>query len=162
MICQLVANVGRVDYERWLNDVEARAWIGYRRMRGRLDLRLARDLTEASGLSEPDYDVLSALTSAEGHRVRLSELAGRMLWSKSRLSHHITRMQCRGLVEREECPEDGRGAFVVLTPEGLHAIETAAPAHVESVRRHFVDLLSEEEIAMLADITERVLTRLEE
>ena len=78
-----------------------------------------------------------------------------MLWSKSRLSHHITRMQRRGLVSSEECEDDGRGAVVALTDEGLRTIERAAPAHVESVRRHFVDLLTDEEIAMLGDITER-------
>jgi DNA-binding MarR family transcriptional regulator len=145
---------------RWLSDAEFRAWIGYRRMRKLLDLTISRDLARDSGLSDPDYDVLSSLGSAEGHRARLSELAARMLWSKSRLSHHITRMQRRGLVVREDCPEDGRGAVIALTGQGLRTIEEAAPAHVESVRRHFVDLLTAEEIAMLGDITERVLARL--
>jgi DNA-binding MarR family transcriptional regulator len=152
--------VGGVDDERWLNDAESRAWIGYRRMRGRLDLRIARDLAEDSGLSEPDYDVLSSLGDADRHRARLSDLAARMLWSKSRLSHHITRMQARGLVVKEECADDGRGAVVALTEKGLRTIEEAAPAHVASVRRHFVDLLSDSEIAVLGDITERVLARL--
>jgi DNA-binding MarR family transcriptional regulator len=153
--------VGHVD-ERWLNDTEFRAWIGYRRMRGRLDLRIARDLAEDSGLSEPDYDVLSSLGDAERHRARLSDLAARMLWSKSRLSHHITRMQTRGLVVKEDCADDGRGAVVVLTEKGLHTIEEAAPAHVESVRRHFIDLLTDAEIAVLGAVTERVLAHLAE
>jgi DNA-binding MarR family transcriptional regulator len=152
--------VGGVDDERWLNDAEFRAWIGYRRMRGRLDLRIARDLAEDSGLSEPDYDVLSNLGDADRHRARLSDLADRMLWSKSRLSHHITRMQARGLVVKEECADDGRGAVVALTEKGLRTIQEAAPAHAESVRRHFIDLLTEAEIAALGDITERVLARL--
>ncbi|MDN3351236.1 MarR family winged helix-turn-helix transcriptional regulator [Actinomadura sp. DC4] len=149
-----------MDEKRWLNDAEYRAWIGYRRMRGRLDLRIARDLQEDSGLSEADYDVLSNLGDAERHRARLSDLAARMLWSKSRLSHHITRMQARGLVVKEECADDGRGAVVALTEKGLRAIEEAAPAHVESVRRNFIDLLTEGEIATLSTITERVLARL--
>jgi DNA-binding MarR family transcriptional regulator len=152
--------VGGVDDERWLNDAEFRAWIGYRRMRGRLDLRIARDLARDAGLSEPDYDVLANLSETEGYRWRLSDLAARMLWSKSRLSHHITRMQARGLVVKEECADDGRGAVVALTDKGLRTIEEAAPAHVASVRRHFVDLLSDAEIAVLGDITERVLARL--
>jgi DNA-binding MarR family transcriptional regulator len=149
-----------VDDVRWLDDREYRAWIGYRRMRGLLDLQIARDLADDSGLSEPDYDVLSSLGEAEGHRERLTELAGRMLWSKSRLSHHIARMQARGLVVKEDCADDGRGAFVVLTARGRKTIETAAPPHVESVRRHFIDLLTEEELTTLGTITERVLTRL--
>ena len=160
MTCQRTARVGDVENARWLSDEEFRAWIGYRRMRGLLDLRIARDLADDSGLSEPDYDVLSNLTDTEDGRERLSELAARMLWSKSRLSHHITRMQARGLVVKEECADDGRGAFVVLTEEGRRTIEAAAPAHVASVRRHFVDLLTEEEIATLGAVTERVLARL--
>jgi len=152
--------VGRVDDVRWLNEVEFRAWIGYRRMRGRLDLRLARDLADDSGLSEPDYDVLSSLGDAEGSRERLTDLAARMLWSKSRLSHHISRMQARGLVVKEDCADDGRGAVVVLTENGRRTIDAAAPAHVASVRRHFVDLLTEDELATLGDITERVIARL--
>ncbi len=149
-----------MDDVRWLNDAEARAWIGYRRMRGRLDLRLARDLTDDSGLSDSDYDVLTNLSVFEGRRERLTELAKRMLWSKSRLSHHVTRMQRRGLVTREECEDDGRGAVVALTDVGLRTLERAAPLHVESVRRHFVGLLTDEEITMLGDITERVLNHL--
>ena len=145
---------------RWLTGAEYRAWIGYRRMRARLDLQLARDLARDSGLSEPDYDVLSTVSEAEGRRMRLSELAALMLWSKSRLSHHITRMQQRGLVTREQCAEDGRGSFVVLTQAGWRAIEAAAPRHAASVREHFIDLLTSEQVDALADITQTVLSRL--
>jgi DNA-binding MarR family transcriptional regulator len=145
---------------RWLDRDEDRAWRGYRRMRALLDLQVNRDLVHGSGLSEPDYDVLSNLSETEGHRWRLSDLAARMLWSKSRLSHHITRMQQRGLVTREDCPADARGAFVVLTEEGLRTIQAAAPGHVASVRQHLIDLLSEEQISVLGDIAETVLAHL--
>lgn len=145
---------------RWLTPAEDRAWRGYRRMRTLLDLQVARDLTRDSGLSEPDYDVLSHLSETAGHRVRLHELAARMLWSKSRLSHHLTRMQQRGLVRRQECDSDARGAFVVLTDDGLHAIEAAAPDHVASVRRHLIDLLTAEQIDTLAAITATVVDHL--
>jgi DNA-binding MarR family transcriptional regulator len=147
---------------RWLNDAEQRAWMGYRRMRLLLDAQVARDLQEDSGLSAPDYDVLSTLSETEGHRWRLTKLADRMLWSKSRLSRHIARMEQRGLVTREECATDGRCAIVVLTDEGLRAIEKAAPDHVESVRRHFIDLLSVEQLDTLAAIADTVLTHLAE
>ncbi|MEU8249929.1 MarR family winged helix-turn-helix transcriptional regulator [Nonomuraea sp. NPDC048916] len=145
---------------RWLDDAEFRAWIGYRRMRLLLDAQVSRDLMRDSGLSAPDYDVLSALTSSEGHRRRLTELADRMLWSKSRLSRHISRMEQRGLVTREECETDARGAVVVLTEGGLRAIEEAAPEHVESVRRHFIDLLSPEQLEVLGTVAETVLAHL--
>ncbi|HEY7488628.1 MAG TPA: MarR family winged helix-turn-helix transcriptional regulator [Streptosporangiaceae bacterium] len=145
---------------RWLSDAEMSAWLGYRRMRLLLDAQIARDLAFDSGLSMPDYDVLSVLSSAEGHRWRLTKLAERMLWSKSRLSRHISRMEQRGLVTREECPGDARGAFIVLTAGGLRAIEAAAPDHVESVRRHFIDLLSPDQIAALAAVSSTVLAHL--
>ncbi|MEV4360008.1 MarR family winged helix-turn-helix transcriptional regulator [Nonomuraea sp. NPDC004186] len=145
---------------RWLDTAEFRAWIGYRRMRLLLDAEVGRDLLADSGLSMPDYDVLSALTSSEGHRRRLTELADRMLWSKSRLSRHISRMEQRGLVAREECENDARGAVVVLTPDGLRTIQEAAPLHVESVRRHFIDLLSPGQLDALGTIAESVLAHL--
>jgi DNA-binding MarR family transcriptional regulator len=151
---------GIMEAPRWLDPAEDRAWRGYRRMRALLDLQINRDLARDAGLSEPDYDVLSNLSETEGYRWRLSDLAARMLWSKSRLSHHLTRMQQRGLVTREDCPEDGRGAVVVLTQGGLGAIQAAAPDHVASVRRHLIDLLSSDQIAALGDITETVLSHL--
>lgn len=147
---------------RWLTPKEDRAWRAYRLMRAKLDLQLARDLVAASGLSEADYDVLSTVSETEGQSCRLKDLAASMLWSPSRLSHHVARMQQRGLVVREECPSDGRGAVVALTPEGRHTIQTAAPDHVESVRRHLIDLLSAHEIEALAEIAEKVVSHLHE
>lgn len=145
---------------RWLNEIEFRAWIGYRRMRLLLDAEVARDLMRTSGLSTPDYDVLSALSDATDNRQRLSALAARMLWSKSRLSRHISRMEIRGLVVRVEDADDGRRADVVLTDKGRRAIVEAAPDHVESVRKHLIDLLTEEQLRMLGDIAETVLAHL--
>jgi DNA-binding MarR family transcriptional regulator len=145
---------------RWLDPSEQRAWRGYRRMRALLDLQLARDLMRDSGLSEADYDVLSTLGETAGHRMRLTELATHMLWSKSRLSHHIGRMEQRGLVVREPCDDDGRGSVVCLTPAGLETVDTAAPRHVESVRRNFVDVIEPAELAALDALAERVVARL--
>ncbi len=145
---------------RWLTPAEARAWRGYRTMRGLLDLRLARDLARDSGLSEPDYDVLSTLGETEGNRIRLTELAAHMLWSNSRLSHHIARMEQRGLVTRDPCPDDGRGSLIGLTPAGRAALDAAAPKHVESVRDHFIDLLTDDDLRVLAEVAERVVANL--
>jgi DNA-binding MarR family transcriptional regulator len=139
-----------------------RAWLGYRRMHLLLNAQVNRDLTRDSGLSEPDYDVLSNLSAAPDRRRRLSELAARMLWSQSRLSHHVTRMEQRGLVLRDECESDGRGSVVVLTEDGLRTLHAAAPKHVTSVRRHIIDLLSPEQIEALADISETVVAHLGE
>jgi DNA-binding MarR family transcriptional regulator len=147
---------------RWLDQAEDRAWRGYRRMRTLLEAQIVRDLAREAGLSGPDYDVLSNLSEAPGRRARLGELAAHMAWSRSRLSHHITRMEQRGLVTRQDCADDGRGAFVVLTGAGFAAIEAAAPGHVASVRRHFIDLLSRRQLEVLAEIAETVVGRLPE
>jgi DNA-binding MarR family transcriptional regulator len=138
---------------RWLSGAEQRAWRGYRRMRLLLDAAIARD----SGLSDSDYDVLSTLSEATGHRWRLNELAARLTWSKSRLSHHVSRMRQRGLVDREDCAEDARGAVVRLTPAGLAALRRAAPPHVDSVRRHLIDVLSPAQLRALSEIAELVV-----
>ena len=144
----------------WLDETEARAWRGYLRMRTLLHAQIVRDLAREAGLSGPDYDVLSNVSEAPGRRARLGDLAARMAWSRSRLSHHITRMERRGLVTREDCTSDGRGAFVVLTDAGWRAIRAAAPGHVASVRRHFIDLLSREQLDALAEISRTVVRRL--
>ena len=147
---------------RWLDEPEDRAWRGYRRMRTLLDARILRDLAGEAGLSGPDYDVLSHVSESPGRRARLGELAERMAWSKSRLSHHLTRMERRGLVTRQDCPSDGRGAFVVLTEAGFRVIQAAAPGHVASVRRHFIDLLSRDQLDVLTTITDTVVGHLAE
>ncbi|MEU8837306.1 MarR family transcriptional regulator [Streptomyces sp900116325] len=145
---------------RWLSDRERCAWQAYRQMFLLLNTQVARDLAQDGGLSEPDYDVLSNLISSVGQRRRISELADRMLWSRSRLSHHLARMQKRSLVVRDECETDGRGALVALTDEGMRTIEAAAAAHVESVRKHFIDLLTAEQVDAFATIGEVVIGRL--
>jgi len=129
-------------------------------MRARLDLQISRDLARDAGLSDADYDVLSNLSETEDHRLRLNDLSAQMLWSSSRLSHHITRMQKRGLVTRDHDPSDARGAVIVLTKSGWNEIRRAAPLHVESVRRHFIDMLSRAQLETLGDVTGVVVRHL--
>jgi len=130
-------------------------------MRTLLDLRLARDLAQEAGLSEPDYDVLSTLTEAPGSSWRANELARQLMWSSSRLAHHVGRMERRGLVARRSSDSDGRGAIVTITDRGMAVLEAAAPGHVESVRRNFLDLLTAEEVDALATISDKVIRRLD-
>ncbi|MFC7615155.1 MarR family winged helix-turn-helix transcriptional regulator [Actinokineospora soli] len=91
----------------------------------------------------------------------MTRLAERMLWSQSRLSHHLTRMQGRGLVVKEDCPDDARGAEVVLTDAGFDAIRRAAPLHVASVREHLIDVLTRDQLEVLGDLTHAVVERLQ-
>lgn len=145
---------------RWLNSDEDRAWRGYRRLSLLLGRQLARDLAADSKLSEADYDVLSNLGETPGGRIRLTDLAAHMRWSPSRLSHQVARMRQRGLVTREASPNDGRGSVIVLSDEGRRTIEEAAPRHVESVRRHFIDLLTPAQVQALAALSDTVVEHL--
>lgn len=145
---------------RWLDEREARAWRGFQMVRAQLGGVLNRQLTRDSDLSMADYEVLVALSEAPGGRLRARDLGRVLQWEKSRLSHHLRRMQGRGLVRREECPSDARGAFAVLTGVGRQAIEAAAPAHLEAVRRYFIDVLTPAQLDALAEITAAVLAGL--
>nr|WP_246211403.1 MarR family transcriptional regulator [Phytoactinopolyspora alkaliphila] len=112
-------------------------------------------------MSLSDFVVLVVLTDTAEEKLRVSELAAALEWEKSRVSHQVTRMERRGLVQRVECPTDGRSAFVNLTPCGRAAIEAAAPQHVETVRRVFIDQLTADELQALESITTKVLERLD-
>src|SRR4051812_13652013 len=147
---------------QWLTDDQQRALRGLVQMTSRLDARLNRELQQSSGLSLADYDVLVLLTEAPDGRRRAFELVDDLQWEQSRLSHHVARMQRRGLVAREECTTDRRGAFVVLTDAGRGAIGEAAPGHVGLVRRLVFDGLSGDQVAVLERFVGRVLSRLAE
>jgi DNA-binding MarR family transcriptional regulator len=146
---------------RWLDEREQRAWRGYTQLHQRLTKVVGQRLTRDSGLSNSDYELLVPLSEAADGQLRARDLARTVDWEKSRLSHHLTRMEQRGLVERRGCPTDARGAFITLTAEGRRAIEGAAPQHVEAVREHFIDLLSATEIEVVTAMSERLLARLE-
>jgi len=145
------------DEVRWLDPHEQAVWRQWLFSQRHLMVQLTRSLAEESGLSMPDYEVLVALTDTPEGRVRMAALADLLEWERSRLSHHIRRMEARGLVERRECQEDGRGAFVGITPLGQRTIERAAPGHVSAVRRHFIDQLGEDGL----DALDRALGRLD-
>jgi DNA-binding MarR family transcriptional regulator len=130
---------------RWLTEDEQRLWRGWLAASMLLPERLNRDLQEQHGLTGTDYQVLVELSESPERRMRMSTLAERTQLSRSRLSHQIDRMTKAGLVDRQECAQDGRGMFAVLTDRGWERIVAAAPDHVESVRRHLVDRLTPEQ-----------------
>ncbi len=145
---------------RWLTEEEQRAWRGLLRMTSQLNARGNRQLQDEYGISLADYEVLVVLSEAPEGRLRVFEVADALAWEQSRVSHQLARMQRRGLVARENCASDARGAFAVLTAAGRAAIERAAPAHVELVRQLVFDGLSHDQLAALTEITARVLDRL--
>ena len=139
----------------WLDGDEQRAWRSYIIGTRRLIDRLEQDL-KASGLSHDDYGLLAALSDAPGRRLRMSELADAAVESRSRLSHHVGRMESRGLVRRESCPNDRRGSFAVLTEVGRAVMAETAPHHVAAVRACFLDHLQDDELEVIATAFGRV------
>ena len=138
---------------RWLSPREMKAWRSYIIASRRLLEALENDL-DGHELSMADYEVMAQLSEAPGRRLRMSELADVAMVSKSRLSHRMKVMEKAGWVRRENCPVDKRGAFAVMTEKGWKAIVKAAPDHVDSVRKRFIDNLStkdQEEIARIFD-----------
>jgi DNA-binding MarR family transcriptional regulator len=121
-----------------------------------LGVRLARE----TSLSPADYQVLLALSEADGRRLRSSRLAASIDWERSRLSHHLVRMERRGLIHREGCATDSRGAEVLLTDEGAGLFRRATAPHMKAVKQHFADALTPAQFDALADILQALARHL--
>ncbi|MHB8463642.1 MAG: MarR family winged helix-turn-helix transcriptional regulator [Acidimicrobiales bacterium] len=145
---------------RWLDPGQAHVWRAYLDLNRELTGALEAELQCDAGLSGADYTVLVPLSETSGGVLRARELCAEIGWDRSRLSHQVSRMEQRGLVDREECVEDGRGLMVRLTRAGRAAIEGAAPGHAAATRRLFFDLLSDDELATLAAVLDRLLENL--
>lgn len=126
---------------RWLSAEEQVAWRHYLRATRELAVALDRDL-QCHGVSLSEYELLSMLSESEGGRSRMSALADLIVQSRSRVTHTAARLERRGWVRRTPAPDDGRGVVLELTAEGMAAVERVAVVHVESVRRHLVDVLA--------------------
>jgi DNA-binding MarR family transcriptional regulator len=145
---------------RWLDADERRIWLGWVFTSRLLWEEIERDLQRDSGYSFGQYEILVMLSEAPDRSRRMSELADATQSSRSRLSHAVARLEELGWVRRETCATDRRGQLAVLTDEGFAALETAAPMHVESVRRHFFDQLSPDELTHLSEIQMTLLDHL--
>src|SRR5438552_11025928 len=136
---------------RRMTSAELATWRALLDTTGELRRILGAELQETS-LSPADYQVLLALFEARGKRMRSSQLAQTIDWERSRLSHHLGRMERRLLIRRDDCATDSRGAEVSLTPEGARVFRRATAPHMRSIKRHFADALTPEQFAALADI----------
>src|SRR6266581_6973775 len=121
---------------------------------------LGAQLLQESNLSPADYQVLLALSETEGKRLRSSELAASIDWERSRLSHHLGRMERRGLIRRDDCATDSRGAEVSLTADGAGAFRGATAPHMRAIKKHFADALTPEQFQALADILQALQNHL--
>src|SRR5215831_5918531 len=146
----------------WLTNDEQRAWRTYLRMSSLLPAQLNRQLQRDSGLTLPEYEVLVQLSEAPQQRLRPFQICEALNWEQSRLSHQLTRMQQRGLLTREECEADGRGALVVLTAAGADAIGSAAPGHVAAVRQLIFDRMSDDQRATFEHVCASIIDALTE
>ena len=149
-------NSGRVPAGGWLEGDQQRAWLAYIRVQLRLSYEMNRQLLADSGMSLPDYDVLTALSVADGGRMQITVLAAQIGWERSRVSHHVRRMSERGLVSSGLSAADRRVTEVTLTSGGRQALDEAAPGHVDLVRRLFFGGLPEGLVGPLADALESV------
>ena len=146
---------------RPLDERQRLLWKAYRDVYQRLIEVLQEQLERDAGLSGSEYAVLVELSHARGGALRARDICGVLGWDRSRLSHLVRRMERRGLVMREECADDARGSMVCLTDEGRGAVRDAAPEHSEAIRRSFFNLLSDDELAVLTAVLDRLLANLE-
>lgn len=140
---------------RWLTPAEESAWRKYIVASRRLLEALDDDLA-TNGLSLSDYEILVHLSDAPERRLRMSDLAEKTILSRSRLSHRIKYMEGKGWVERQKCASDKRGTWAVMTNKGWSSIVKAAPDHVESIRKRFIDQISKADQANIATAFEKV------
>jgi DNA-binding MarR family transcriptional regulator len=146
----------------WLSGDEQRVWRTYLEMSSLLPAALNRQLQRDCGLTLPEYEVLVQLSEAAQQRMRPFQICEALNWEQSRLSHQLTRMERRGLVRRQECAADGRGAFIELTADGAAAISAAAPQHVATVRQLVFDRLSSDQRTAFEEACQAIVSALSE
>lgn len=139
-----------------LTDRELAAWRGLLATHSRLVRELDAELERQHGLPLSSYEVLMNLDYAEGNRLRMGELADRLLLSRSGITRLVDRLEKQGLIERERCDNDGRGYFAILTERGRDLVTAARPDHLADVRRRFLDRLEPEEVDALGAIWTRL------
>ncbi|MFE9693218.1 MarR family winged helix-turn-helix transcriptional regulator [Micromonospora sp. NPDC005806] len=140
---------------------ELQIWRNFIETAEALRSRLASRLQVESSLSPGDYAVLLALSEAQDRQLRSSELATHVGWERSRLSHHLGRMERRGLIRRQECATDPRGAEIHLTPTGAEAFRGSTVPHLRAIREHFVDALTPDQLRAAGEIAEALRVHLD-
>ena len=136
-----------------MDATELRVWRDFVETGDHLRALLASRLQSESDLSTGDYAVLLALSESSGRRMRSSELAAHIDWERSRLSHHLGRMESRGLIAREKCLDDSRGSEIVLTTTGASQFRSASAPHFRAIQELFLDALDPSLIEKVDEVT---------
>lgn len=117
---------------------------------------LERELEQDAGMPLAWYDVLLTLAQAPGRRLRMADLADRVLLSRSGLTRLVDRLEKNGLVRREPSPDDARGTYTVLQPAGLRRLRAAVPVHLAGVQRHWLSHFDDDDLQALARFMQRL------
>jgi DNA-binding MarR family transcriptional regulator len=135
-------------------------WRGYIESAEVLRARLGARMQSESALSPGDYQVLLALSEADGKTLRASALALHIGWERSRLSHHLGRMEKRGLIGRATCADDVHGIEVSMTTAGAESFRTGSVPHLRAVKELFLDALTDEQLVQVEDLTRALQSHL--
>lgn len=139
-----------------VSPAEWEAWRSLITMRRHLDLALERQLQRDAEITSAEYAVLMALFESADKQLRAGDLARELAWEKSRISHQVSRMERRGLVERRSCDSDARGTWIAITPDGSRAALRATREHGRTLRELFFDVVSADELAAMHSAFTRV------
>ncbi|THG32343.1 MarR family winged helix-turn-helix transcriptional regulator [Naasia lichenicola] len=140
-----------------ISDADRQVWRSFLMMRRQLDRALEQRLQGDAGVSGADFEILTTLQASQDKQLRARELTELLGWEKSRVSHQVTRMEARGLVERKDCPTDLRGTWVALTAAGTAAVLTASLGHDDELRRRFFGVLDLDEKSTIGAASERII-----
>ncbi|MFL6135380.1 MAG: MarR family winged helix-turn-helix transcriptional regulator [Nocardioidaceae bacterium] len=147
------------DETTWLQPLEEQAWQGFLSLNRVVFAELEAQLQSGSRMPLAHYAILVTLSDAPDRTLRMGELARALYAAPSSISHAMTRLESKGLIERRNDPKDRRAQFAVLTDAGAEALAAAAPGHVGAVRRNLIDLLTADQLAQLKEISDAVVNK---
>ena len=143
---------------RILSETQMRAWRAFLGASTLVSACLNHELDEAAAISMYEYEILVRLFESEAGRVRMSQLADQVSYSRSRLTHTVGRLERAGYVLRSSCPNDRRGVYAHLTQAGYEFLAQTAPIHLDGVRRHLIDRFTPSELDTLTELLEKITT----
>jgi DNA-binding MarR family transcriptional regulator len=161
LTCQLIC-YGWYMQTALANDLQVKAWIAFHQLRVSLLPPLIKNLTQKCGVSEAEYQVLIGIYSSPEDGIRPTDLAEKIGWENGRLSHQLSRMESKGLVDRRECPVDARSCYIALSKNGRVKIDKTIPVHLKEVKRLFGEALSPDQLKALIEIADAVSKHMEE